>query len=570
VASLPISFMRLQTYGLDFSKFPSITQLEIELMMVADKDPSRVSGLSRGQHMKHCIQMLWPWAYKGWNDWSEMCLWAWTDYNEIGTTGCAAAGKTFTFTMLSLVEYLAKPHATRLALTSTTVPSLRGRIWAEVMNFAQPCVPLFGLNVVDSATKIQFKKGDDRNAVIALAVDSGSVEQAVGKLQGVHPERMVIIVDEAAQTQPAIFSARANLQVGTSLYRFVAIANASSQFDAHGQFCQPKNGWSTISVEDEHWETKTGICLHFDGLKSPNIKAGKTLFPKLFAQENVDTIRKNHGENSLEWHSYVRGFWPPSGVRNTVLDAATIQEGKAQENVIWQGGDIVTIAALDPAFTSGGDDCMLRIGKIGTAVDGEKALLSVEKIKIQLEDSISSPLFYQVADKTIDQLIRHGVRPECFGLDSTGAGAGIADIISQRWKSGFKRVSFAGAATDDVVSVEDDRPANKVYGNRVSQLWGQVAKLVQSGRVRGLDDETAQQFCTRTYQLRNERIVVESKIDMKKRTNGQSPDAADAFAILCDVYVAQVGFGDATGSQEQNSSAWEDFYMDNELQEDYR
>lgn len=538
--------------------------------MVAAKDPSSITGFDRGRHMKHCVQMLWPWAYKGWNDWSEMCLWAWTTYDEIGTTGCAAAGKTFTFTMLGLIEYLAKPMATRLALTSTTVPSLRGRIWAEVMNFTQPCVGLFGLNVVDSATKIQFKKGDDRNAVIALAVDSGSVEQAVGKLQGVHPDRMIIIVDEAAQTQPAIFSARANLQVGTSLYRFVAIANASSQFDAHGQFCQPKNGWSTISVNDEHWETKTGVCLHFDGLKSPNIKAGKTVYPKLFAQENIDAIRKNHGENSLEWHSYVRGFWPPSGVRNTILDAATIQDGKAQEKAIWEGGGIITIAGLDPAFTSGGDDCMLRIGKIGVASDGEQCLMSVEKIKIQLEDSVSNPLFYQVADKTIDQLIKHGVEPEHFGLDSTGAGAGIADIIAQRWKSGFHRISFAGAATDNSVSVEDDRPANKVYGNRVSQLWGQVGRLVQSGRVKGLDDETAQQFCTRTYQLKNERIVVESKQDMKRRTNGQSPDAADAFAILCQVYISTVGFGNAIASQAQNNSGWDEFVVENEVESDYR
>jgi hypothetical protein len=58
-------------------------------------------------------------------------------------------------------------------------------------------------------------------------------------------------------------------------------------------------------------------------------------------------------------------------------------------------------------------------------------------------------------------------------------------------------------------------------------------------------------------------------MDMKKRTNGQSPDAADAFAIMCDVYVSQVGFGNATGSQEQNSSAWDEFFLDNTLEENY-
>ena len=115
--------MKLQTYGLDLSAFPKATQLEVELLMVKDPDPSRFSGLSRGQHIKHVLTMLWPDVMSRWNDWNELALWAWTTYDEIGVTGCAAAGKTFTFTLLSLVEFLACPMATRIALTSTTVPS---------------------------------------------------------------------------------------------------------------------------------------------------------------------------------------------------------------------------------------------------------------------------------------------------------------------------------------------------------------------------------------------------------------------------------------------------------------
>jgi hypothetical protein len=555
----------LHTYGFNFPK--GTTQLEIELFFVRLNNPEAEGGISRMQHRKHCIAILCPEFYKGWNDWSEMCLWAWCNYEEIGTTGCAAAGKTATFTVLGCVEYLASPHSTRFALTSTTVPSLRGRIWSAVHDVIKPIHDVFSLNIVDSQTKIQSSKGDDKHVIIGLAVDSGSVEQAVGKLQGVHTDRMIIAVDEAAQTQPAIFSARANLQVGTSFYRFVAIANASSQFDAHGQFCKPINGWSSISANDEQWETKTGICLHFDGMKSPNIKAAKTIFPYLFAQENIDTIRKNHGENSLEWWSYVRGFWPPSGVRNTILDSATISEGKAQEKVLWKGGGIETIAALDPAFTTGGDDCMLRFGKIGVASDGEKTLLSTEVIKIQLEDRTDYPLFYQVADKTIAHLIERNVMPECFGLDTTGAGAGIADIISQRWKGGFLRVCFGGSATEDQVSVEDERPGGKVYGNRVSQLWGNIYRLVVSGRVRGLDDETCQQFCTRIVGLKNERQIVETKTEMKKRTNGQSPDCADAFAILGQVYISRVGFGSATASQDDGD--WDDWMERNTMVRNY-
>ena len=562
--------MKLQTYGLDFSKHPAITQLEIELLMVGDANPERFSGISRGQHIKHVIAMLWPDVIRSWNDWNELALWAWTNYREIGVTGCAAAGKTFTFTLLSLVEYLAKPMMTRVALTSTTVPSLRGRIWSEMMRFVRPAVPLFGLNVVDSQTKIQFQKGDDRSSIIALAVDSGAVEQAVGKLQGVHLPRMVIMVDEAAQTNPAVFSARANLEVGTDFYHFIAIANASSMFDPHGLFCEPRMGWKSIHDDDEHWETKSGVCVRFDGLKSPNVKAGRVVYPYLFSQDNVDIIRKNFGEGSLEWNSYCRGMWIRSGARNTILDSAMITEGRAREKVIWAGGGIKTIAALDPAFTTEGDDCILRFAKVGKADDGDVMLELTDVVRLNLMDDPNYPLFYQVADLTIKELDARGVEPEDFALDATGAGAGIADIISQRWQNGFMRVSFGGSATDTAISVEDTRPAKSVYSNRVTQLWSQIKVVVMAGRMRGLDDQTARELCARIYSLKNEKTLLESKKELKKRTKGNSPDRADALSLLVELFINQNGMGDATASQSQNSEDWDEYVLDNTFESDYR
>jgi len=561
--------MNLQTYGLDLTKFPSITQLEIELLMVGAKDPAIYGGASRGQHIKHVIAMLWPDVIRSWNDWNELALWAWTHYDEIGVTGCAAAGKTFTFTLLSMVEYLAKPMGTRIALTSTTVPSLRGRIWAEMMRFVRPAVPLFGLNVVDSQTKIQFTRGDDRSSIIALAVDSGAVEQAVGKLQGVHLPRMVIMVDEAAQTNPAVFSARANLEVGTEFYHFIAIANASSMYDPHGLFCEPRMGWGSIGDDDEHWETKSGVCVRFDGLRSPNIKAGKTIYPYLFGQDNVDTIKKNFGEGSLEWNSYCRGMWSKSGTRNTILDSATIQDGKARESTLWSGGGVKTIAALDPAFTTDGDDCILRFAKVGTSTDGQLTMLLTEVVRLHLKESADYPLFYQVADQTIELLKKHNVRPEDFALDATGGGAGIADIIQQRWKNGFIRVSFGGAASESPISTEDARPAKAVYSNRVTQLWGQIKVIVMAGRLRGLDDQTARELCARIYSLKNERTILESKKDLKKRTKGNSPDRADALALLCEIFVVQNGLGNATGAEGHTDDDWEKFVLDNDLESKY-
>jgi hypothetical protein len=174
-----------------------------------------------------------------------------------------------------------------------------------------------------------------------------------------------------------------------------------------------------------------------------------------------------------------------------------------------------------------------------------------------------------VADQTIELLKKYNVSPENFALDATGGGAGIADIISQRWKNGFHRISFGGAATEAPISVEDTRPAKQVYANRVSQLWGQIKVVIMAGRMRGLDDQTARELCARIYSLKNEKMVLESKRELKKRTKGNSPDRADALALLVEVFVNQNGLGNATATDGINDEDWQKFALDHEITPSY-
>ena len=527
--------LALTPYGLNLDRFATMpTQIEIELLYIANATPEAFGGLDRSEHIRRAIKILWPWVWKYWHEWNDLCLWAWCNYQEIGTTGCASAHKTFTFSLLAELEWLAKPTATGVVLTSTTIGALRGRIWAEIKRFYEQASIQFGYNIVDSMQKIQSKKGDDKFSIRGMAVESGQIEKAVGNLQGVHPERMVLIVDEAAQTPDAIFTARSNLSTGTTFYRFVAIANASDQFDGHGKFCEPKNGWSSVTSDTETYETRSGICLHFNGLKSPNVKRKTTHFPRLFAQSDIDQCRTRFGENSLEWYSYVLGWWAPRGVRNTVLDAATIMDGRAKEEPVWEGTATKMYAALDPAFTTGGDRCVIRMMKVGNFVDGKIGLYSYKPTTIKLIESTTNPLNYQIADFVIAFCLDNGITADRFSMDATSA-SGLVDVISQRWgTSEFRKVAFGTAPTDGPVSFEDKREAKKVYKNRVTQIWYSVFRLVQAGRIRGLDDATAKEFCTRQYALVNERTEVEAKKDMKKRTGGESPDFADPFALIVD------------------------------------
>lgn len=547
---------KVETYGLIDDG--QSDQIIYELIHFGNGGSESSGGLSKSDHFKNICTLGYPWVSKNWHDWYELCLWAWCSYDEIGMTGCASAHKTFMFSLLGVTEFIAAPNRTRVILSAPTVPALRGGVWARIREsysgIQQVIKKNFPFNMVDSKTTLQFQKGDDENAVIAVAVDSGSIENAVGKIQGKHPGRVVMIVDEAAQTQPAIFTARANLRTGTEFFKFVAIANAVNQFDAHGVFCEPKNGWATISAEDESWETKTGICLHFDGLKSPNVKLGEERFPKLFRQKDIDDIRRTAGENSLEWWMYVRGFWAPTGVRDTVLDGAMIASGLAQKTAQWLVG-FRKKAFLDPAFTSGGDRCILRFAKFGEFIEGYSGISLWDRIHIQLVESHDNPINYQIANRVIAECQERGLQPTDFGMDVTGA-SGLADMIEQLWGRGIVRISFGGGATEKPMSRTDPRPAKQICKNRVTELWYRVAKMVQDKALRELDGQTAREFCTRQFKLEGEKKCVESKDEMKKRTKGVSPDDADPVAGLCDMFEQENGVGGNSQIDQQFAGEW--------------
>jgi hypothetical protein len=151
-------------------------------------------------------------------------------------------------------------------------------------------------------------------------------------------------------------------------------------------------------------------------------------------------------------------------------------------------------------------------------------------------------------------------------MDVTSA-SGLADIIEQRWGGTIKRVSFGGGATERPMSPKDKRPAKKVCANRVTELWYRVAKMVQEGLIRELDAETAREFCMRKMELTGERKCVESKVDMKKRTKGVSPDDADPVAGLADMYADT--FGEGGQMQESEDDRWAEAASKFSLTESY-
>jgi len=494
--------------------------------------------LGRYQHLRNAIDRIWNDKFPNtfiWNDWSELLMAEFCEEKWVTVTGPAASWKTTCAAMYGVASWYASPSNTAVICTSSTLDGLRRRVWKEVSRFYR-VRPAFG-NPIQSRNCIQFEKGSDAAGLFGIAVDKGDVEKAIGKIIGFHSTNMIVVVDEMPYTPEAIVEACVNLQTGSENFEFKGIGNAADQLDPHGRMCEPKLGWDSVSSEFEKWETKRGTCVHLDGLKSPNVLAGRTLYPGMLSQSDIDNTADIYGIDSPQFWQMRRGYWTPEGIQKTILTMPMIVKGRAKEKAVFDV-DFLQGASLDPAF-EGGDRCVLRFGKCGNE-HGKKVVSLGEKIFIQTKNTADDPTHYQIVRQVRQACEERGVPPQFFALDSTGEGGGLASIFQREWSREILCVEFGGRPSKHPVSQTNPKRADQEYDRKITELWYFFRLLVQNEQIRGLDDDTSVEFCRRFWEMKGPYISIETKAKMKERTR-KSPDLADNAVIMAELFALRGG-----------------------------
>jgi len=511
-------------YGLGFDH--PVTQLELELWCFRESRTVAEGGLGRYQHCVNAINLIWPDTI--WNPWLERQLESLCENSWVSWTGCAASGKTYASSMYAMVWWLADPYHSSVMLASTTAKMIRKRAWANIQHLYRSSQGQFIGNMVDSKTTLQAIKGLDKEAIFAVAVLDGATSKAVANIQGIHSERILCVIDEATDVPTAAFEAASNLSKGCREFQLLAIGNPHSMLDEHGRFSEPADGWDSVSVETQEWKTNRGVCVRFDGMHSPNVKAGKTKWDFLITKEQLESAMKYEGEASPRFWKYSRGFWSPSGIVKTVLSETMCQKYRVYDKHTFQTKNHV-IAGLDPAF--GGDRCVLRFAKYGDLSSGLMGIEFTEILNIDIDAGAQEPIHFQIARQVKEACVSRGCEPNHLAIDATGEGGGLCDILAREWSGRINRVEFGGKPTDLPVSVEDNRPSSEAYANKVTELWFSCREWVIHEQLKGLDADTIVEFCQRMFDDEKRKIVIERKVNMKART-GKSPDLADAAALV--------------------------------------
>lgn len=483
-----------------------------------------------------------------WHEWADRAIGTLCNYDIIGFPGCSNSAKTWHVVNFAVMWWRCDPENSSVTLISTSKQSLRRRAWAEVIKARSinPDEEPFG-NFVDSRMIWQANKGDDKHAIIGKAVEEGPTQKVADDIKGVHTRRQMVVIDEATSVPAAIYEACANLYSYPDEFILVLIGNPLNRLDQFGRFCEPANGWLSVNVETGEWEGKPQESIGnrvphivtFDAEKSPNITNGRIVSRHLPTKEKVNAAqRAAGGQTPLYWQNF-RGFWPPEGLVKTIFTQSALEKNDGFGRHKFTGRDFRVIGTFDPART--GDRPALRFGRMGE-IEGAKWGLEWMPPKIIPVDSNSkNPIYFQLAEQVKRECerieyngITYSCDPENFGVDATGSGSGFADILQRIWSPNVIRIEFGGSPSEDSCSLEDARPAKEVYKDKTTEMHFRTRDALNSGQLKGIDQETAVELINRKFDESKRRIQLQPKEDYKAEFK-LSPDFGDTGCMMLEV-----------------------------------
>ncbi len=230
---------------------------------------------------------------------------------------CVFAGHSVskTFELARLALWFLYTHMPSTVITTAPIyDQVEKLLWKEIHTAHSGAkVPLGG-----KMTKTQLDIDPEAKwFAYGFSTKADTVTGEATRMQGYHNKYVLIIFDEAAGIQAAIWKAADHLLTNLGC-KIVVVGNPTS---ASGPFaeCEDDDTWHfvRISVKD-----------------TPNYKTGKEIIPEISGRAYEEMIRKKYGEESLEYGVRVLGE-KPEYTQGTYLGKwLSIIEAKGQVNAV--------------------------------------------------------------------------------------------------------------------------------------------------------------------------------------------------------------------------------------------
>lgn len=565
-------------YGAEWME--GTTDLEIEMGCIKMggqwKSPKSgaTCGLGRSYHLEQMRRIIWPELDHEDNGqrWHGVCRDAIANHKFKVLMGPGSSGKTHEGSWYVLCMYWVRPDETCVLVSSTDVPGLRRRVWAEISMLWKRGIerfPNLAGNMLDSKIAITTDKlrdgdlnsrsvRDMRKAIVGIPTVQNGKQIGLGKWVGIKQTYVFLLADEAQFMGPSFLSAVANLNNNAN-FEAIILGNPNDTLDPLGRAAEPADGWDghMEPKKTETWPTRFlgGICVNLVGTDSPNFDFPEdepTRFTYLISRQKITETTSFFPKDGPEYYSQCVGVMKISSMAKRVLTRKMADDGQAMEkDVIWATTNRTKIFFVDAGY--GGDRCVGGGAEFGATTDGKIVLLLYEPEIVPISVSEKSEAEEQIAKWIKEKCIALGIPPENMGHDATGRGS-LGTFIARAWSALTHPVEAGGRPTDRPVSkdlyVYDDKEnknpndtsarkrlkkCSEHYKKRVTEYWFSVRYTVQASQLRGLSSETLDEFCKRQWDMTAGNLIeLETKEEMKKRV-GQSPDLADWCAGILEM-----------------------------------
>lgn len=520
---------------------------------------------TRYRHFKAAHDYFWPktiWHYWTERRFREHCA----GWNYMGWAGGSSTGKSYDAAKIALLFWFSNPTKRGVVVASTTLKSVKGRVWGyltKLLNEMEVKLPYKYLSGNSPEILYPAQAGgkirDTLHGIFAVAAAQGSEdEQSIKNWIGRHPdEALMIILDECTDLNPAISQSFPNLDSSEKTFQCIGIGNSTSVYDLHGALCTPKAGWPSIDpARDNKWETtqKNGICLFFSCYESPPIFEADPVRKKLLSRflvtsEQIEEKEQLLGKGSDLFYRFVLGFWRTQSIEKTIVSKQFALSYGVINSAEWLGiSPLEIVGGLDPAFSTDGDKCILRLAILGVDTRGmmvldfrDTKLLFNITIQAKSEDAAE----IQVAKQVNKILANYKCPLHQICLDANGGGRALGGSLyleSKALKPPLKILS--SRSTGNSKSSTFDLTVMTPY-----ELWYNLRKFMEQGQIRGLDQTTFAQLTSRLVMMNTlGKLSLESKLAYKKRMGAimpqlaHSPDEADAAALCLQAAIMNFGF----------------------------
>lgn len=288
-----------------------------------------------------------------------------------------------------------------------------------------------------------------------------------------------------------------------------------------------------------------GICVNLIGTDSPNFDYPPdkpARFPYLISNEKINNTLSFFPKDSAEYYSQCVGAMKIGVIARRVLTRDLITKFGARDEVVWVGGKLTRVFALDAAY--GGDRCVGGHADFGADINGNVVVRVYQPHIVPVIVRQDNTPEEQIAEWIKEYCETNDIPPENAFHDSTGRG-GLGTAIARVWSASCNPVEFGGKPTPRPVSLEmfiyDPKEKRKRlkrcdehYDRFVTELWWSIRLVVESQQMRGLTEDVAEELCMREWDKINEgKIKLETKKEMKLRV-GRSPDLGDWLSIIIE------------------------------------